>query len=154
MGNPIKPPGASRRALLRGSGGMLAAGTLLAVGNCTPTLAPAVAPNPDAELIALCDCYIDARAAADVAWETADLEERRRLSSTASSLVIWDDQPDPMRDMLREIAKLPATTRDGLQAKARITDLWLWEWCGLRHSRPGPLQGVATSLMADLLEGA
>lgn len=96
----------SRRTLLRSTGGMLATGAVLAVGSCTPTLAPAATASPDAELIQLCAEFHRLHA------------DTRSLPDTGG--YTWEDAIEARWEVSNEIENIHPATAGGHRAKATI----------------------------------
>lgn len=136
MSTATKPP--SRRALF-------GAGAALIVGGAIATTANAAPAGADAELIALCAAF--------------DRIERKRVA-------ILNDPATPEDDAIRDalvtplhneqdnlgpkIWATPATTLEGIQAKARTVTLWA------PHFADGPRgwdDEFVASILRDLLAG-
>jgi hypothetical protein len=131
MNAPIQ----SRRAMLSGSAALLTGVTAFLATQDT-------APNPDAELIALC-AEIDALE--DRMWgnlpKMSDEEEKQH-----------DAEIEPLRQkqlaLIDQISDLTATTLDGFRARARTIAKWAPDLIPMPHDY---LDQMAGALIRDLI---
>jgi hypothetical protein len=129
----------SRRALLGGTAALLAGAVVTAT-----TIAPQNGgASPDAELIALC-AEIDALEDKIDSFtiKGATIEEEEAQDKLAQPFA---DEQEPL---IVQLCDMPATTIEGIRARARTLVKWAPDW---RNKRGGYDAAMISALLSDLI---
>ena len=152
MATPIDTPSGTRRATAPSRRDLMsAAGFTALAGIAGVAVANPDAPEPDAELIALCDRFIDLELQIETSFERQDVrityEEEKAIAA-----VERDPLVDQQKPIFEAMMQLRATTLEGLRARARALVIYDREgWKG-REISHGPFPGgMNFALVRDLV---